>query len=143
VPEATSGPGTTGPVPRGLTAPGAFEDPSGDYRLESTPRTAIIEVPGTTHDLSLLPGRATNAPRILQEVDGDFRAEVQVDGDEPPADPLAPGSSIAFYGAGLLLWSTDGASLLRLERAGFVRGGQLYIYVLFRTARPRPPLPGA
>ena len=87
-----------------------------------------MTVPGTLHDLTGS-ARRTNAPRVLRPVSADFHATVRVTGDVMPTAPPAPGSSVAFHGAGLLVWD-DGRGFFRLERAAFVRGGQAQEYVL-------------
>jgi hypothetical protein len=127
----TASPEQPEPIRRIVADMGAFEDPSGDCHMASSGDKTVIDVPGTMHDLSMLPGRGINAPRILSEVDGDFQVEVQVDWKGSPVDPPAPSSPIAFHGAGILVWSTDEIRLLRLERAAFVRNGELQNYVLF------------
>ena len=80
-----------------------------------------------------------NAPRILREMDGDFEVRVKVHWDGPPSEVPAHGGSLSFHGAGLLLWSGDRSTLIRLERAAFVRGGGLNRYLLFeRLSRAMP-----
>ncbi|MFO0891409.1 MAG: hypothetical protein U0790_19975 [Isosphaeraceae bacterium] len=124
-------------VPAG--AIGQVEDPDGDSVISVEGRGASIEVPGTIHELALEPGRGTNAPRVVREVEGDFEVVVKVDWDGPPTDLPAPGSSLPFHGAGLLIWSEDRSTLIRLERAAFVRGGALNRYLLFeRLGRSLP-----
>lgn len=119
---------------------GTPEDPDGDCRFQVGGDTAIIEVPGTVHEL-LPPPRKTNAPRVLGPVEGDFVAEVRVTGEVRPADPPAPSSHIAFHGAGLLLWG-DAGNFIRLERAAFVRDAQLHTYVLFEHLTQGAPSNG-
>jgi hypothetical protein len=120
---------------------GTVEDPAGDCRIEASGPVATIEVPGTLHDLiTTEPGRSS-APRIMQPAEGDFVAEVQVTGEDLPADPPAPGSRLPFHGAGLLLWGSAG-DFIRLERAAFVRGGQLTTYVLFEHHTAGAPTQG-
>ena len=57
-----------------------------------------------------------SAPRVLQEVEGDFTIQVKVSGDfkPSPASAVAPRGK-AYNGAGLLLWF-DEDLFLRLER---------------------------
>ena len=94
-------------------------------------------MPGGIHNLVTPPGKA-NAPRILKPAEGDFFAEVRVPGDVRPAEPPAPGSSVAFSGAGMVLWA-DATNFLRLESAGVSRGGQASPYVLFEHHRAGMP----
>jgi regulation of enolase protein 1 (concanavalin A-like superfamily) len=55
-----------------------------------------------------------NAPRILQEVDGDFTVEVKVVAEFQSGDAVVRSQTLPFNGAGLLLWDTD-RNYLRLE----------------------------
>jgi regulation of enolase protein 1 (concanavalin A-like superfamily) len=67
---------------------------------------------------------------VLQEVDGDFSAQVKVCGSlRPTAPPSIPGR-VPFQSAGLILWSDDG-DYVRLERAGLNRNGAIQSYAGF------------
>ena len=103
----------------GRTIPGwgRVIEPDGDCSITAGHGTVTIAVPGTTHDLSSYHRiyKKRNAPRILQEVGGDFTVQVQVSGTfEPGKDGTLPGAH-PFNGAGLLLWDND-ENYLRLER---------------------------
>ena len=95
-------------------------------------------MPGTIHHLGVEPGR-DQAPRVMRPAEGDFVAEVRVVGDVRPNEPPAPTSDVAFQGAGLLLHGRVN-SLIRLERAAFVRGGALRSYILFEHHKPVGPM---
>jgi regulation of enolase protein 1 (concanavalin A-like superfamily) len=99
---------------------GQFHDVVGDcqYRLEEGVLT--IEVPGAAHDLSVEQGQMT-APAVLQEVRGDFKIVVKVDGQFTPGRPLVPGRP-AYQGAGLVL-ALNLNNYIRLERGTFIQPG--------------------
>jgi hypothetical protein len=77
-------------------------------------------------DLDFEKGGVTNAPRIMQEVEGDFVATVRVTGDyklgpkgtNPKSDPMSK-----FISGGILLWS-DANNHIRLERCLFNEFGK-------------------
>ncbi len=81
---------------------GTVEDPDGDCTFRADLGRLSIVIPGTPHALSAEIGKM-NGPRVLREIDGDFRVQVKVAG-ALPADPRCemPGRW-AFYGAGLLV----------------------------------------
>lgn len=94
---------------------GAVVDPAGDCRISGNVERLTISVPGSDHSLDGSPNRMS-APRVLQEVKGDFTAEVTVSATYPEkAETIVPGRR-AFQGAGLLLW-VDERTYIRLERA--------------------------
>ncbi|MFN7139400.1 MAG: DUF1349 domain-containing protein [Limisphaerales bacterium] len=79
-------------------------DPSADCKFLVGEGELLISVPGTNgpHDLAAEIG-ITNAPRVLQTVEGDFIIEVVVDGRfSPGRDSTLPGRT-AYNGAGLVL----------------------------------------
>jgi hypothetical protein len=110
---------------------GPLIDPSKDCRLDKDTRSlkVRIDVPGKLHTLS--PDYAVrknsplhNAPMTLTDVDGDFRAQVDVTGEispgsKLPSDRLARGVPFTFQSAGLLLYQ-DKNNFMRLERAGSI-----------------------
>ncbi|MGA9778436.1 MAG: DUF1349 domain-containing protein [Limisphaerales bacterium] len=103
----------------GQTIPGwgRVIEPDGDCTIKAGDGTLTVTIPGTTHDLSSYRSiyKKRNAPRILQEVDGDFTVQVKVSGTfEPGKAGTLPGAH-PFNGAGLLLWDND-ENYLRLER---------------------------
>lgn len=94
---------------------GSITDPSGDCRFEGNSERLTIDIPGSDHALDTEQNRM-NAPRVLQEVTGDFSAEVTVSGNYPENTvTIVPGRR-PFQGAGLLLW-VDSGTYIRLERA--------------------------
>jgi hypothetical protein len=99
---------------------GKFIDPRGDCWVESTRDGLTITVPGgpRSHDLNPLKGHNLDAPRVLQEVVGDFRAQVML---PPFAPPLpSPSGGAAYVSAGLVLWG-DSQNFLRFQRAAMGR----------------------
>ncbi|WP_165227446.1 hypothetical protein [Aquisphaera insulae] len=104
-------------------------DPVGDCRIVVDGASAEIEVPGTFHDLVRRPGETRFAPRQFRSLEGDFFVKVTVPAYEPPRDPPAEHSSVAYNGAGLYAVGDDGRSI-RLERASFERNGILNTYFL-------------
>ncbi len=80
-----------------------------------------------------------NAPRAMAEVEGDFLAYVQVNGDiDSGLDPttVARGHRLpfSFQGAGLLLYQ-DKDNFVRLERACMARGASLVRELLVEVVR--------
>jgi regulation of enolase protein 1 (concanavalin A-like superfamily) len=80
-----------------------------------------------------------NAPRTLAEVEGDFLAYVQVNGDidpglDPTTDPRGRKLPISFQGAGLLLYQ-DKENFVRLERACTAQGASLVRELLVEVVR--------
>lgn len=73
-----------------------------------------MQVPGGIFDFSGMHGRK-NAPRILQEVTGDFTVTVRVSGAFSPGKPSPGSNSLPFVSAGLMVWESD-SNYLRLER---------------------------
>lgn len=96
---------------------GRVVDPDGDCTVTDSNGTITVTVPGTTHDLSSYHSiyKKRNAPRILQEVEGDFTVEVKVTGRFDPGKDATLPETDPFNGAGLLLWADD-ENFLRLER---------------------------
>lgn len=92
---------------------GAVVDRDGDCTISESKGKLSITVPGTLHNLN--PSIASNAPRVIQPVDGDFTATVKVSGDFKPGEHATKPSGYPFVGAGLLLWQDD-KNCLRLER---------------------------
>jgi regulation of enolase protein 1 (concanavalin A-like superfamily) len=112
---------------------GQVIDPEGDcsFRLEKD--QVVIAIPGKDHALAVERGQM-NAPRILQELTGDFVAQVRVGGlFGPPAESVVEGRR-AFQGAGLLLCQDDN-NYLRLERAVLVADGQAFHYASFEIRK--------
>jgi hypothetical protein len=79
---------------------GEVIDPDGDCTIQSEKGKVTITVPDKNHNLAPLIGQ--NAPRILQEIEGDFTLEVKVSGDFKPTDRSTLEGGRSFNGAGLL-----------------------------------------
>jgi len=93
---------------------GEVTNPDGDCTFKAEEGKITITVPGGIHDISSY-NRKMNAPRVLQEVDGDFTVGVKVSGEFKPGNAVAGSGTLPFNGAGLLLWDSD-KNYLRLER---------------------------
>jgi regulation of enolase protein 1 (concanavalin A-like superfamily) len=105
--------------PRTVPGWGQAVDPDGDCRISADGPRLTIAVPGTRHDLVAEAGEM-NAPRVLGDTAGDFIAQVKVAGNIRHAGRRTSDQSLAYHGAGLLLWQ-DGRTYVRLERAAIVR----------------------
>ena len=97
---------------------GKVEDPASDCKFESANDTLSIKVPGTHHALNPAVNNLL-APRVLNDVAGNFSIEVKVKCFEPPAsgsstNPLAPTSSLV--GSGILIWQ-DEKNFFRIMQA--------------------------
>lgn len=96
---------------------GKREDPAGGTKIELQDSTLIMTSPAAYIDN--FPKGAVNAPRVLQEVSGDFTAEVKV----THVDPALPdtvlkslGGFSTAYHAGTLLVRHNDKKFIRLER---------------------------
>jgi regulation of enolase protein 1 (concanavalin A-like superfamily) len=119
------------PEGRGREVPGwgmAF-DPDHDCMIETEGKVLFLDVPGTLHDLNADINKL-NAPRVLREVEGDFEAQVKVDGSFQPGAKSNNPKSVPYNGAGLLLWQ-DAGNYIRLERGAIIRAGRLGTFVDF------------
>ena len=65
---------------------GDVVDPDGDCKIKFENGGLALEVPGTLHDLTTEMDKV-NAPRIVQEIHGDFVARVKVGGEFQPTAP--------------------------------------------------------
>jgi regulation of enolase protein 1 (concanavalin A-like superfamily) len=92
---------------------GTVTDPTGDCTIKEEKGKLEVKVPGSLHDLN--PRTGMQAPRVLQEVRGDFVLQVKVSGDFKPGEKAAEGTTTSFNGAGLLVWQ-DEKNYVRLER---------------------------
>jgi regulation of enolase protein 1 (concanavalin A-like superfamily) len=93
---------------------GTVLDPDGDCTIAEENDKIRITVPGTHHNLTYTSETSKlNAPRILQEVQGDFILQVKVQAFPIPA---LSGGPISFTSAGLLVWQ-DRKNFIRWERA--------------------------
>lgn len=121
---ATAQPGGGGP-PQRIAGWGEFIDVSGLCRVRLEGTRVMIETPAAYFDL-WPEGKSTNAPRLVQDVSGDFTVRVKTVGSvmgEKGAE--ATGRDVAFNAATLLIWQ-DENNFVRLDRAGMHKAGQRY-----------------
>jgi regulation of enolase protein 1 (concanavalin A-like superfamily) len=96
---------------------GASEDPAGGASLALQGTTLVITAPDAYVD-NYPPGKV-NAPRVLQEVVGDFTAEVKVthlDPSKPNSVLASLGSFPTAYHAGILLVRLNDKNFIRFEK---------------------------
>ena len=106
---------------------GTVVDPAGDCKVAEKDGKVTITVPDTHHDLNPTP-KFDNvlAPRVLQEVEGDFTLQVKVDAfPRPKAKTASSKAGITFVAAGLLVWE-DEKNFVRLFRAANGDRGNLF-----------------
>lgn len=84
---------------------GTVGDPDRDCTILETGDGVSIAIPGTDHDIN--PSKGRYSPRILRDIEGDFRIVVRVTGDFQPVPPSTGRTSVPFNGAGLLAWSDE------------------------------------
>ena len=99
---------------------GETVDPDGDCQIREADGVLTVSIPSTCHDLNRRNG-TLNAPRVLQEVEGDSRIQVKVSGKFIPGNESTASKSPPFNGAGILIWH-DEKSYARLERDSFPGG---------------------
>jgi regulation of enolase protein 1 (concanavalin A-like superfamily) len=103
-------------------------DPDGDCKFAAQP-VVTITVPGSNHDLVLKPPYVTqNAPRVLDEVKGDFRLAVKIAKFPTPKADSSANNQISYVGAGVLVWKDD-RNYVRLERASEGNAGSHYAFL--------------
>ena len=101
---------------------GEVTDPDGDCKVTSADGKVTISMSGGQHDLWPEKDKMgkVNAPRILQEVEGDFVVSVKVTGAiKPQKGSMVPklASGGPFQGGCLLIWQ-DENSFVRFDRCG-------------------------
>jgi regulation of enolase protein 1 (concanavalin A-like superfamily) len=107
---------------------GASLDPDGDCKFAAQPVVAIT-VPGSNHDLVVKPPYVKqNAPRVIDDVKGDFRLAVKVAKFPVPKADTSANDQLSFVGAGLLVWKDD-RNYVRLERAAEGNAGSHYAFL--------------
>ncbi|HTU25109.1 MAG TPA: efflux RND transporter periplasmic adaptor subunit [Pirellulales bacterium] len=144
-------PGTAAPVnspnPLGPGAPadrkpartikgfGTLVDPDGDCLVKEASGKLTIKIPKTWHDLTHTAYYSQlNAPRILQDVKGDFSLEDKVATFESPSGKALTGGIVAFVSSGLLVWQ-DERNFIRLERRAYNK--RLYVWLeRFQDGKP-------
>jgi regulation of enolase protein 1 (concanavalin A-like superfamily) len=97
-------------------------DPDGDCQFRRDKDALTIVVPGRHHDL-VAESDVMNAPRLLRDVEGEFTAQVRVDGYFRPTIQSTFNKAVPFIGAGLVVMDGD-KTYARLERAGMYRNDQ-------------------
>ena len=110
------------PVVRTLSA---SVDPDGDCKFTAEP-VVTITIPGTTHDLARMPSTKQNAPRVLDDIKGDFRLVLKVAAFPTPKPNTSSNNRISFVSAGALVWQ-DEKNFIRLERAAEGNGGSHFV----------------
>jgi regulation of enolase protein 1 (concanavalin A-like superfamily) len=91
-------------------------DPAKDCKFTLKDGKLTIAVGKGDHDLSVQ-SKEMNAPRVLKEIEGDFEMQVKVNAEYPKgAKGANEKRTLAFYGAGLLVWD-DESHYVRLEKA--------------------------
>jgi regulation of enolase protein 1 (concanavalin A-like superfamily) len=107
--------------PKKIDGWGNVENRRKDCEFQQDGGKLTINVPGTPHNLNKVISDL-NAPKVLQEIEGDFTIQVKVSGDFDPSpiSTVAPRGK-AYNGAGLLLWVSEDL-FLRLERNIWING---------------------
>ena len=96
---------------------GTVIDPDRDCKVTEDKGKVTITVPTTYHDLTYTDvSTKRNAPRILQDVKGDFRVQVKVRAFPLPQANTSSSGKDSLVSSGLLVWIDD-KHFLRLERA--------------------------
>jgi len=96
---------------------GTVVDPDRDCQFAEEQGKLTIMVPGTYHDLTHSQGRdQLNAPRVIQELTGDFDLQVKVHAFPLPEENTSTSNGVCFVSCGLVIW-LDGDNFIRLDRA--------------------------
>ncbi len=110
---------------------GGVVDPDGDCDFKLAGGALSCVIPGTLHDLNIDINK-NNGPRVVQEIEGDFIAQVKVTGSFRPG-PLRTGpKSVPYNGGGLLVWLDD-SNYIRLERAAMFRNNRVLGFLAFES----------
>jgi len=94
---------------------GQVVDPDGDCNISDRDGKLRIAVPAGDHTLAT-ERQATNAPRVLQVIEGDFVVEVKVTCEFPLGAEGIFRTRVPVQGAGLLIWK-DFANYIRVVRS--------------------------
>ena len=90
--------------PQTIMGWGTVVDPDGDCKVTGEADKVSITVPKTNHDLTYVDGVAIiNSPRVVREVEGDFRVQVKIRAFVLPEMDTSSSGKFSFVGAGLLL----------------------------------------
>jgi regulation of enolase protein 1 (concanavalin A-like superfamily) len=104
---------------------GVAFDSDGGSAVRKEGETLRIDVPGAYRDLWPVRGK-TNAPRVLQHVEGDFTVTAKVSGEvlaEQGTGIARSGTSSAYRAGTLLIWH-DANNFVRLDRGCVARDGK-------------------
>jgi regulation of enolase protein 1 (concanavalin A-like superfamily) len=114
--------------PKTIKGWGSVVDPADDCEFTQEDDRVTITVPPTPHDLNPSP-RWDNvlAPRVLEDVEGDFVASVKVNIYNRPKANTSSNKINSFVAAGLVVWQ-DEKNFLRLLRAANGESGRLFIH---------------
>jgi regulation of enolase protein 1 (concanavalin A-like superfamily) len=96
---------------------GRIINPDGDCSFYLGKNSLVISVPGSgnPHDLAAEINR-TNAPRVLQDVEGDFTIQVQTDGRYEPGEISTQENRSAYNGAAIIV-TLDPQNVVTMARA--------------------------
>jgi len=108
---------------------GLVLDPFKDCEFIPEKNRLRVNVTGSKH---LMPAAqpSLNYPRVMRDVEGDFVVTVKVTGEFKPGGKSTNPRTVAFNGAGIVVWS-DPDNYIRLERAAIPRGANPYTYINF------------
>lgn len=101
---------------------GEVINPDGDCKVTNADGKLTIEVPGSDHVIRV-DRHKMNAPRIMQEVTGEFDLEAKVSVDFAAGAKSVVAGRRAYQDAGLLVWQDD-KNNLKLSRAHFDAKGK-------------------
>lgn len=104
---------------------GVLVDPVGNCPVEFTKTGIAIQVPAGIHDMNPYL-RQTNAPRIWQEVAGDFLIEARIIDFPRPQAKTGVNGHQSYIASGILVWQ-DNANLLRWTRSASGEAKQIYL----------------
>ena len=94
-------------------------DPGHDCKIKPAGKGSLtMEIPAAWHDLNADAGKF-NSPRVVQDVDADFVAIVQVGGEFKPVGPSTKPKTFPLVGAGLFLWR-DAENYVFLQRTAMI-----------------------
>jgi regulation of enolase protein 1 (concanavalin A-like superfamily) len=130
---ADSSPAVQPKKPPQIKGWGTVVDPAGDCKVALKNGKLTITVPGTHHNLNPTPlFDNVLAPRVLQEVEGDFTMQVKVEVfARPQAKTSTNKAGNSLVAAGLLVWQ-DEKNFVRFLQAAMgetgALGGSLEVY---------------
>jgi len=110
---------------------GEFVDPAKDCKATAKDGKLSITVPGTPHNLNPLPGWDNLlAPRVLQDVEGDFKIQVKMLPCEMPKPRTSNNKEKpdSYVASGIVLWQ-DGNHFSRVFRAANGDREEFFIHI--------------